>query len=85
MIFMFMGKLSHDKDESEDKHSSCLSFLENGPYEKKDKNLFKKMLIILCKEHHVNILLTDQFRIFFSSSVFYTSQKSIKRKEIRNL
>ena len=50
---MFMDKSSIDKDENEDKHSSCVSFLEPGPYEKKYKNLFKRMLIILCKEHLV--------------------------------
>ena len=51
---MFLGKSSHDKNENEDKHS-IVSSLETGPYEKKDKNLFKKMLIILCKEHLVTL------------------------------
>ena len=33
---MFMDKSRLDKDENEDKHSSCVLFLEAGPYEKKD-------------------------------------------------
>ena len=48
---MFMGISSLDKDENEDKHSCCVSFLETGSYEKTYKTLFKKMLIILCTEH----------------------------------
>ena len=53
---MFMDKSSLDKDENEDKHSSCVLLLEAVPYEKKDINFFfKKMLIILCKEHLVTL------------------------------
>ena len=48
---MFMSIASLDKDENEDKHSCCVSFLETGSYEKRYKTLFKKKLIILCKEH----------------------------------
>ena len=51
---MFMGISSLDKDENEDKHSCCVSFLETGSYEKTYKTLFKK-IIILCKEHLVTL------------------------------
>ena len=54
---MFMGISSLDKDENEDKHSCCVSFLETGSYEKTYKtlkNLFKK-IIILCKEHLITL------------------------------
>ena len=36
---MFMGISSLDKDENEDKHSCCVSFLETGSYEKTYKKL----------------------------------------------
>ena len=53
---MFMGKSSLDNDENEDKHYyCCVSLLETGSYEKTCKALFKKMLIILCKEHLVTL------------------------------
>ena len=51
---MFMGISSLDKDENEDKHSCCVSFLETGSYEKTYKTLFKK-IIILGKEHLVTL------------------------------
>ena len=52
---MFMGISSLDNDENEDKHYCCVSSLETGSYEKTCKALFKKMLIILCKEHLVTL------------------------------
>ena len=52
---MFLDKSNLDKDENEDKHSCAVLFLETEPYEKKYKTLFKKMLIILCKEHLVTL------------------------------
>ena len=51
---MFMGISSLDKDENEDKHSCCVSFLETVSYEKTYKTLFKKT-VILCKEHLVTL------------------------------
>ena len=52
---MFMDKSSLDKDENEDKYSFCVSFLETRPQEKKYKTFFKKLLIILGKEHLVTL------------------------------
>ena len=52
---MFMGISSLDKDENEDKHSCCVSFLETGSSEKTYEILPKKMLIVLCKEHLVTL------------------------------
>ena len=52
---MFMGISSLDKDENEDKHSCCVSFLETGSSEKTYETLPKKMLIVLCKEHLVTL------------------------------
>ena len=52
---MFTGKSSLDKDENEDKHSCCVSFLETGSSEKTYETLPKKMLIVLCKEHLVTL------------------------------
>ena len=51
---MFMGISSLNKDENEDKHSCCVSFLETGSYEKTYKTSFMK-IIILCKEHLVTL------------------------------